>query len=239
METGSKQNNFLIPAAIVIGGVFIAGAVYFGLSAGDKTAGGPGTQGAEQPSGDLERMKPVTSEDHIRGNQNARVVIVEYSDFECPFCKRFHETMKQAVSEYGDEIAWVYRHHPIDQLHSKARAEAVASECANELGGQSAFWKFTDRFFDLTPSNNQTDIDTMLPRIAREIGLDPAAFARCQKSGTYDAHIEEDVQNAAATGGAGTPWSIVVAKSGKKYPLSGAQPYEAVQQLIELALKDK
>ena len=79
----------------------------------------------------------------------------------------------------------------------------------------------------------------MLPQIAKEIGLDGPAFANCLKSKKFDAHIEDDVQNAKATGGNGTPWSIVVTKSVKKYPLSGTQPYESVKQLIELALKDK
>lgn len=236
MEPTVKQNNLAIPLAIVIAGALIAGALYFGM-AGAKT-GTVAQPGAEQLTGDLEEMKPVAGDDHIRGNQNADVVIVEYSDFECPFCKRFHETMKQVRAEYGDKVAWVYRHFPLDQLHPvKARKEAVAAECANELGGNEAFWKYADRFFELTPSNNQTDTGTILPQIAKEIGLDESKFAACLESGTYDQHIEEDVRNATATGGNGTPWSVVVTKGGKKYPLSGAQPYEAVQQLIDLALK--
>lgn len=231
-------NNLFIPIAIVIAGALIAGALYMSNVSGDATANAG--QQPEAPTGDLEQMKPIASDDHIRGNPDAPVKIVEYSDFECPFCKRFHDTMKQASAEYGDQVAWVYRHFPLDQLHPvKARAEAVATECAGELGGNEAFWKYADRFFELTPSNNQTDIDTVLPQIAKEIGLDEARFASCFTSGKYDAHIEENVQNAAATGGNGTPWSIVVTKSGKKYPLSGAQPYEAVKQLVDLALKDE
>ncbi|MHB1086214.1 MAG: DsbA family protein [Minisyncoccota bacterium] len=238
MDSGTKQNNLAIPVAIIIAGALIGGAVYLGIS---KSAGAVALQpqGGEQFTGDLEQMMPITSTDHIRGNPDAPIKIVEYSDFECPFCKRFHETMKQVSAEYGDKVAWVYRQYPLDQLHSKARKEAVASECAAELGGNEAFWKFTDRFFELTPSNDQTNIDTVLPQIAKEIGLDGAKFASCLGSGRHDAHVEESVQNAAATGGNGTPWSIVVSESGKKYPLSGAQPYEAVTQLIDLALKDK
>jgi predicted DsbA family dithiol-disulfide isomerase len=115
----------------------------------------------------------------------------------------------------------------------------VASECAAELGGNDAFWKFADRFFELTPSNNRTDIDTVLPRIAAEIGLDKARFAACLGSGRHDRRIAEDAQDAAATGGRGTPWSLIVSKSGKTYPLSGAQPYAAVKQLVDLAREDK
>jgi len=237
METESKQNNLAIPIAIVVAGALIAGALYLNAS-GASTAGSQ-PQAAEQFTGNLEAMNPITSNDHIRGTLDAPVTIVEYSDLECPFCKRFHETMQQVKAEYGDKITWVYRHFPLDQLHSKARAEAVAAECANELGGNDAFWKYTDRFFELTPSNDQTNIETVLPQIAKEIGLDESKFASCLTSGRYDAHIEEDVQNAEATGGNGTPWSIIVTSSGEKYPLSGAQPYEAVKQLIEIAVEEK
>ena len=189
----------------------------------------------------IAKLRPVTKDrDHIRGDPAAPVTLVEYSDFECPFCKRFHPTVKRLVDESNGQLKWVYRHLPLDELHPvKARKEAVASECAAELGGNDAFWKFADRFFELTPSNNRTDIDTVLPRIASEIGLDKARFASCLASGRHDRRIAEDVQDAAATGGRGTPWSLIVSKSGKTYPLSGAQPYAAVKQLVELAREEK
>ena len=233
-----EQNNLSVPVAIVIAGALIAGAVYTGQrgASGDTLQPQP----AAQKTATLTQMKPITSEDHIRGNPDAPVKIIEYSDFECPFCKRFHETMKQAMAEYGDEVAWVYRPFPLHQLHPvKARREAVAAECANELGGDDAFWRYVDRFFELTPSNNKTDIDSVLPQIAKEIGLDTAKFSSCLASGKYDAHIQANYDNAVATGGNGTPWSIVVTQSGKTYPLSGAQPYESVVQAIEVALKGK
>lgn len=234
----NKINNLSIPTAIVIAGILIAGAVFFNNKG---NTGSPATNVLLQQEGDLEQMKPISSEDHIYGNPNAPVKIVEYSDMECPFCKGFHSTMKQIINEYGTDgkVAWVYRHFPLDSIHSKARPEAVATECANELGGNNAFWKFTNRFFELTPSNNQTDISTVLPQIAGEIGLDVNKFNSCLTSGKYDKHIQDNLDNAVATGGNGTPWSIIVAKNGKKYPLSGAQPYEAVKQLIELALQEK
>jgi len=186
-------------------------------------------------------LRPVSGgRDHIRGNPAAPVTLVEYSDFECPFCKSFHSTVKKVVDESNGQVKWVYRHFPLDELHPvKARKEAAAAECAAELGGNDAFWKFADRFFELTPSNNRTDIDTVVPQIAREIGLDKAQFAACLASGRHDRRVEEDRQNAVATGGRGTPWSIIVSKSGKMYPLSGAQPYAAVKQIVELALQEK
>lgn len=178
--------------------------------------------------------------DHIYGNPDAPVTLIEYSDFECPFCKRFHPSVKQVVDESKGRVKWVYRHFPIEQLHPvKARKEAVASECANDLGGNDAFWKFADRFFELTPSNNQTDIDTVLPQIARELGLDGKQFAACLASGKHDKRIDKDIRDAHASGANGTPWTIVVSKGGKTYPLSGAQPQAAIKQLTELALQEK
>ena len=239
MEPQSKQNNLAIPIAIVIAGALIAGAVYFGMN-GVGAAGTLQPQGAEQPTGDLEAMKSIGSDDHIRGDTNAPVKVVEYSDTECPFCKRFHPTLLQTMDEYGKsgEVAWVYRHFPLDQLHPKARKEAEATECAAELGGNDKFWVYLDRLMEVTPANNGLD-PAELPKIATFVGLDASKFNECLSSGKYAQKIEEHVQDAMATGGQGTPWSIVVTKSGKKYPLSGAQPYESVKQLIELALKDE
>jgi len=241
MQIESKQNNLAVPIAIVIAGAFIAGAVYWSARGGDGVAVAPQPQAVAGNIAGLENMNSIEDSDHIRGNPNSPVKIVEYSDMECPFCKRFHFTMQQVMDEYGKDgkVAWVYRHFPLDSIHSQARTEAVASECANELGGNDAFWKYTDRFFELTSSNNQTNIATVLPQIAREIGLDEVKFNSCLASKKYDKHVQDDLDNATATGGNGTPWSIVVTASGKKYPLSGAQPYEAVKQLIELALQEK
>ena len=228
-----------MPIAVVIAGALIAVSVFYsgGKAPTEGIANQPQQQEVEQ-SGDLEQMTPITSKDHIRGDINAPVKIVEYSDTECPFCKRFHSTMKEVMVEYGKDgkVAWVYRHFPLDQLHSKARKEAVALECAGDLGGNDKFWEYADRLYEVTPANNGLDLSE-LPKIAQYIGLDTAKFNTCLASTKFDKHIEDEVQNAITTGGNGTPWSIVVGKNGKKYPLSGAQPLSAVKQLIDLASK--
>lgn len=238
--TKQKDNNSLaMPIAVIIAGMLIAGAVIYsgGKAPVANTAKQP-QQVAQQQAGDLELMKPVSGADHIRGNPNAPVKIVEYSDTECPFCKRFQSTMNEVMSTYGTDgkVAWVYRHFPIDQLHSKARKEAVAMECANELGGNDKFWEYADRLYEVTPANNGLD-PAELPKIAEYVGLDKSKFSTCLGSTKYDKHIQDEVENAQATGGNGTPWSIVVGKDGRKYPLSGAQPIATIKQLIDLASK--
>tara|TARA_B100000745_G_scaffold296224_1_gene241324 strand:+ start:6865 stop:7611 length:747 start_codon:yes stop_codon:yes gene_type:complete len=248
MEEAKQQSNqYLVPAAILVAGGLVAVAVFMSGSSG-STAQVANT-GTDQPAaaapqviGSTDDVLPVTAEDHIKGNPNAEVLIVEYSDFECPFCKRFHGTMNKIMDMYGEsgEVAWVYRQYPIEQIHPvKAMAEAVASECAAELGGNEAFWQFADRFMELTPSNNQTKIETVIPQIVREIGLDAQAFGACLESGRYDEHIQSEIANAIETGARGTPWSIVIAPNGKTFPLSGAQPLSAVEQLIEIARNEK
>ena len=139
----TQKYALAMPIAVIIAGVLIAGAVIYsgGKNANGNTVNAPQQQQVAQETGDLEQMIPVTSEDHIRGDINAPVKIVEYSDTECPFCKRFHTTMQEVYNEYGKtgKVAWVYRHFPLDQLHSKARKEAEATECAAELGGNDKF----------------------------------------------------------------------------------------------------
>ncbi len=235
MTPRPELEKIATPIAIVIAGIIIGGSLYAAL--GNRTVSGNAAGQPQEQTGDLEQLNPVTATDHVRGNRDSAVQIVEYSDTECPFCKRFHETLKKVVASNTD-VAWVYRHLPIDQLHPRARKEAIATECANELGGNDSFWKYIDRLFEITPANNGLD-PAELPKIAKYVGLNETTFNECLNSTRYDQHIEDEVRNAAATGGNGTPWSIVVAKNGAKYPLSGAQPYEAVMQLVNVARADK
>lgn len=241
-------NPYMIPASIVLAGALIAGAVIYSNrptgSAGIAVGRDGGAAAVEEVSGKnaLDNIKPVTAADHIRGNPNAPVKIVEFSDLECPFCKRFHFTLQRIVKEYDGRVAWVYRHFPLDQLHSKARKEAQASECANELGGNEKFWAYLDRLFEVTPSNNGLP-PASLGQIASDIGLDRAKFETClsgdERGGKYADLIEANYKDAVASGGQGTPWSIVIAPNGKKFPINGAQSYETVKSSIELALNEK
>jgi protein-disulfide isomerase len=251
------KNNYIILVEIAIFGVVAAGLIWFGdqrtnnprvvkrPSASRVVSVGANAVPAAAninpaPAASLDQMAAIATGDHIRGNPDAPVKIVEYSDPECPFCKRFHDTMKQIMAAYGQsgQVAWVYRHFPIAQLHPKAANEAAAMECANELGGNDKFWAYADRLYEITPSNDGLD-PIELNNIAQYVGLDAEKFSACLASGKYAQHIASDGQNAVDTGGRGTPWSIVVAQNGKKYALSGAQAYASVKQLIEIALQEK
>jgi len=142
-------NNQLITyglVAVLIIGAFVIGNLWTRVQylEDNKTNSAANTAAAPQvpspavaaPTVTYEDIDPVTSEDFVRGNRNARIALIEYSDLECPFCKRFHPTAQQLINEYPNDVMWVYRHFPLDQLHSKARAEALAAECAGSLGGR-------------------------------------------------------------------------------------------------------
>lgn len=234
MKIQNNKGNYSVPVAIVIAGVLIAGALFFSISNNQNTIGNQPAPNVPEQTDTTDKMRKVSTDDHTKGNPNAKVKIVEYSDFECPFCQRFHQTMNRIIDEYGadGEVAWVYRHFPLDQLHPRnARKAAIASECANEQGGNVMFWKFIDRYFEKTPSNDQAD-ETFIPQIAKDVGLDAAVFEACMASGKYDKHVQDDVDNAVATGGQGTPWSIIITPDGETISINGAQPYEAVKATI-------
>ena len=126
----------------------------------------------------------------------------------------------------------------MDCLHPKARKEAEATECAAELGGNETFWAYLDRLFEVTPSNNGLAFSE-LSNIAEYVGLNRQKFDSCVNSGKYAEKVEKDYQNAVASGGSGTPYSIVVAKSGQKLVINGAQPYSAVKQILDAFLLTK
>ncbi|MBI2100834.1 MAG: DsbA family protein [Candidatus Vogelbacteria bacterium] len=234
MDENNKPSPYAIPGAIIIAGLIIAGAVYYRSGPADN-AGQPAAVGAGDNSAQLENLRPIDSNDHILGNSNAPIKIVEYSDLECPFCKNFHATMHQLVTAYPEQVAWVYRHFPLDQLHPKARKEAEATECAYELGGNEKFWAYTDKVFEITPSNNGLD-PAKLSEITEQVGLDRQNFEACLAGGRQAERVDADYQNALDAGGRGTPFPIVIAPDGKKFALEGAIPFDGMKQLVDSLL---
>ncbi len=258
METLQK---LAVPISIVIAGALIAVALFYSNSRSVATLE------PQQPTVDQE-IRTVQEDDHILGSPDAKVVIVEYSDTECPFCKQFHATLQRIISEYGPsgDVAWVYRHFPLEQLHPKAVKEAEALECAAELGGSEKFWMYTNRVYEITKANNSLDIGAynvpaeapigpdgqpyyaqkpaksptdggQLTEVAVEIGLDGKAFEDCLASGRHSERVMRDLEEVAAAGGQGTPHSIVIAPDGAQIPIEGAQPYANVKTLIDSLLE--
>lgn len=239
----SKQSFFLgIGAALAlffVVGFFVLLSVV--VRGGDATLGtstnatNQPTAAVPQPSGEIQ-LAAITDEDWIKGKKNATVSVVEFADTECPFCRQFHPTMQRLIEEYPNDVNWVYRHFPLTSIHPKAPKEAEAAECAGELAGNEGFWKYIDRLFEVTPSNNNLD-PAQLPKIAEDVGINPEKFESCLNSGTYAQKVQDHYNQAVAAGAQGTPYSIIVTPDGEKIPVNGAVPYEQLKTVIDSAVR--
>ena len=177
-------------------------------------------------------VAPVTDQDHIRGDKNADITIVEYSDYQCPFCSRFHPTLVQLMSEYKGKVRWVFRHFPLTSIHPAAQKAAEAAECASEQG---KFWEMTDKMFEKQASGLAV---AQLAGLAQEAGVkDIKKFNDCVASGKYAARVASDLAGGEAAGVTGTPGSIVLGPNGEQELIPGALPYESVKQIVDSMLQ--
>lgn len=191
---------------------------------------------AGQPTGNDEpaigNFKAVSDDDHIRGNKKATLTILEYSDMQCPFCKRFHPTMLKIMDDYKDKIRWAYRHFPLSSIHPFAQKAAEGAECAVKLKNADAFWTFMDAVM----ATDEDPTADNLVKYAKGIDIDETKFKTCLDSGEFKAKVQEQYSDATTAGGQGTPYSILIDKNGNKSAINGAQPYESVKAIIDAAL---
>jgi len=180
-------------------------------------------------------VAPVTDQDHIRGNKNAKITLVEYSDFQCPFCSRFHPTLVQILDAYKNDVRWVYRHFPLSSIHPYAQKAAEASECASEQG---KFWEMADTFFSTQDSWSSTGLDqAKMNSLAQQAGVkDIKKFESCVTSGKMAARVASDLASGEAAGVTGTPGTIVLGPNGEQELIPGALPYESVKQIVDSML---
>lgn len=189
------------------------------------------------PVQEAKDVPKITKDDHVRGDRNARIALIEYSDLECPYCKSVHPTITQVLDAYKSQVIWVYRHYPLS-FHANAQKEAEASECASELGGSDAFWKFIDTIYERTTSNGTGFALEKLVPLAVEIGLNEEKFKSCLDSGKYAAHVKDDMDGGSKSGVTGTPGNILLnIKTGKSNLISGAVPFETMKAAIDEMLK--
>lgn len=204
------------------------------LSAGNLKAGGntqPTVQGADTapptiPPPQIDVEEP-TQDEPWKGPENARYVMIEYSDFECPFCQKIHPDLVRIYEEY-DNLAWVFRHLPLS-FHPKAPKLGEGAECA---GAQdpNAFWEFSDIVFERMPD---IELDE-LGEIAAEIDLNQSEFQSCLDSDRFKAAVEEDLASASQSGVQATPTVIFYdLETGETAAVEGALPYENIKQILD------
>ncbi len=178
--------------------------------------------------------------DHYTGSPNAKLTLVTYTDFECPFCKRHHATIQQILSTYKDTVNVVYRYFPLS-FHQNGQKEAEAAECAADQGGDSAFWKFADGIFAKTTSNGTGFALDQLGPLAKSIGLDQAKFQTCLDSGTFAQKVKSEEDAGSNAGVSGTPANFLVDNTTKKIQEipGGAIPFSSFKTAIDAALAAK
>jgi len=221
----------LFPIIVIIAGIVIAGGIFF--SRQEINPENYESEVAENPGPEI---KPVTLDDHILGDPNAEVLIIEYSDFECPFCQEFHVTMNRIMEEFGrsGRVAWVYRHFPLEEFHNQAKGASIASECVGDISGEGKFWEYTNLVFAGAPESLSPD---NLKNIAIEIGSDEEKYTECIASGKFNDKIEQDIEDGLKIydfdSNFGTPYNIIITKTGFKTEIVGAQPYTLIKEIIE------
>jgi protein-disulfide isomerase len=168
------------------------------------------------------RVEVSTAGRPARGGEKATVTIVEFSDYECPFCKRAEPTVQKVLKTYGDKVRFVYRHYPLE-FHAKARPAAEAAECAN---AQGKFWEYHDKVFASSDLSEEK-----LKAIAGEIGLDQAKFDECLAKHSGKDAVDKDMADASEVGVTGTPAFFINGRM-----ISGAQPFEKFKEIIDQEL---
>lgn len=189
----------------------------------------PDDSGLVPPEPPAGPVKPLDEKaDHILGPKNAKVTLIEYSDFECPFCKRFYPTVKDLLKSYPNDVRFIYRHFPLNSIHPNAQKAAEATECAAKLGGNDAFFKLHDKIFDRSPDIGPA----VLVTLAKEIGLKETDFKSCLDSGEMAGKVNQQMQDGASAGVSGTPATFINGKL-----TSGAVPLESLKAAIDAELK--
>ena len=225
----TKRSNFLsisiLAAALIIGGSLI-------YSAGLK--GGGGAPPVAQVAGNeaASNNNPGIDDDVILGDPNAPVTLIEWGDYQCPFClKMFEETEVKLREDYvkTGKLKMVYRDFPLDQLHPFARRAAEAAECARDA---EKYWAYHDLLF-----NRQEEIPSMdFVAVAEELRLDTAQFKQCFDSRKYQDEVQKDYDDGIAAGVTGTPGNFIISGNFSRF-LAGALPYQAFKAAIEEALQ--
>jgi len=195
------------------------------------------------PPEDTTPKKVSVDDDPVLGDKNAKVTLIDFTDYECPFCKRYYdETFSQIKKDYLDtgKIKYVVRDLPLS-FHANAHKEAQAAECAREQGGDAAYYKYHDEIFKRTASNGTGLALDKLSVIANDLGLNGNTLQSCLDSEKYKGEVDKDLADASAVGASGTP-TFFIGKSTSDGVITGtkivgAQPYSAFQAEIDKQLK--
>jgi protein-disulfide isomerase len=233
-----KRIKLTTPVAILLGAIIIsAGIVSYGFITRTNTIKTKDTTFAGKVIGDNEP---------VEGKESSKVIVMEYSDPECPFCILVYPTLKQIRTEYAGKIEFVYRHFPLSDKHPNAFNESKAIICSGKVGGSKKYFEYMDALFGYkVPKQNQENSSPQLPvagrqEIALGLGLDGASFSSCMSEKQTDNEITTSYNDGITAGVQGTPTTFILIKNKKGYEVvalvDGARPYEYFKAAIDEAL---
>lgn len=232
---------FGITAALVVA-AFFGGFIVGNMNETKTVQSAPQTIPTQVPTPTTPeaRIAVSTGNSPVEGNSNAPVTMIEFSDFQCPFCEKFYsQTLSQITQNYIDsgKVKLVFKNMPLENLHPNAKSAAMAAECANEQG---KFWDYHNKLF--ANQNSWANLASVnatstFKQYASQIGLDTTNFNSCVDSGKYADKVNKDSQDGASYGATGTP-TFFIGNDKKGYTkLVGAQPYTTFQQALDSELK--
>jgi protein-disulfide isomerase len=231
-----KHNKGLSTStAIIIGALLISFShIGYGILMSDAQSNGTAKS-------ELFKGRPIDATDLATGKTNSDVIVVEYSDTECPFCAQLHPTMKKLQEQYGSKVSFVYRYFPLTQIHPDAFDEARAVYCVGKIGGAQKRMDYINEMFTYKIGKQ----NMVLPKggresLAKNIGIDGKAFDSCMQSSEPGDAVNASTQDGITAGVEGTPATFILTKTRKGYEVvslvSGARPYEYFKATVEEAL---
>lgn len=245
---------FLTPVSILLSSIIIASSIFFSFRGTTAVTSGTDTGTGAAPTNDAPEVVPAGNDgtgtetgsvniddDPVLGDKSsAKIAIVEFSDFECPFCQRFHQdTYDQILKEYVDtgKAIFVFRDFPLSFHDPVASETANAAQCVFELKGDKAYYDFAQAYFKDTAANGAGLSSTTVENIAKDIGVDVSKFNKCVDEDRYSNEIQADLADGSAAGITGTPGFIIGTLDGDGNVdgviIPGAQPFAQFQTIIE------
>jgi protein-disulfide isomerase len=225
-EAPTRFNFFilLVPLAFILG--LVVGYALWGRSGAEQTTTAANPQvTTPEATQQIKRYPVPVDDDPAIGPADAPITIIEFSDFQCPYCRTWYdETYQKLLQTYPDKVRFVYRDFPLTSIHPEAQPAAEAAQCANE---QDVYWKYYDKLF-----SNESELGTeTYKKYAAELGLDTAQFDKCLAERTYQKEVEADLEYASNLGVNSTPTFFI-----NGIAVVGAQPFEVFQYIIDKEL---
>jgi len=221
-------DKFKIPLSILVAGLAIAGGLVISKLQNPKPV-------SEVTPESLSTVPLLSAGDHYLGNPKASVVIVEYSDYDCPFCASYFSNMKKILEELGKggRLVWIHRHMPLYQIHETAREKAQITECVADVGGEEKFWEVSELLYKNTLSKTVASPD----EIALEAKLPSDKFTECIESEKYLSKVLAEYDEAYLAGARGTPFTVII-KGDERVKLEESLAYFELRSLVESFLNE-